>query len=70
MEITGADIISDPNGRTITILVDGTIDGSRLDGISFTAVATAIDGSALSPDMKVRLSNVRPKVTGYYQKKL
>ena len=70
VEITGADIISDPNGRTITILVDGTIDGSRLDGISFTAVATAIDGSALSPDMKVRLSNVRPKVTGYYQKKL
>lgn len=70
VEITGANIVSSVTGQTITIVVNGAIDGHLLDGIRFTAVATAIDGSALSPDMSVRLSKIRPKVTGYYQKKL
>lgn len=70
VDIVGANIMANADGQALTIKVTGTVEGRLLDGIEFVAVATAADGTALNPDMNVKLSNIRPKVTGYYQKKL
>lgn len=69
VSIEGAKVDANARGQEIAISISGEITG--LDGIEFTATATAApDGAALSPDMQIHLSNVRPRVSGYYQKEL
>lgn len=68
-KITGATLKPMAKDERVTIIVempDGGIHG--LDGIKFEAVATAEDGPALSPNMTISLSNIRPCVSGYYEK--
>ena len=55
--------------QEVNIRITGAI--TRLDGIHYEAVATAgAAGAALSPDMNIRVSKLRPTVSGYYQKEL
>ncbi|MCC8113797.1 MAG: hypothetical protein LIP03_07320 [Bacteroidales bacterium] len=65
VEIQGAKISANASNEAVTIKISGEVTG--VDGIEFEAVATAVDSSsALSPDMTIELSNIRPKATGYY----
>jgi len=67
--IEGAKIEANAQDQPVTIRITGSITG--LDGISFTARATATsDENALSPDMYLTLKNLRPCVSGYYEKEL
>lgn len=67
VDIKGANIPAMANNEKVTIYVDCPSDGFEgLNGIEFTAIATAIDGEPLSPNMTIELSNVRPKVGGHY----
>lgn len=70
-KITGATIKPMADNEHVTILVEMPEGGIHdLDGIKFEAVANAADGNALSPDMTIRLTNIRPCVSGYYEKEL
>ncbi|MDE7376840.1 MAG: hypothetical protein K2N16_08320 [Muribaculaceae bacterium] len=70
-KITGATIKPMADNEHVTILVEMPEGGiHNLDGIKFEAVATAADGQALSPAMTIRLTNIRPCVSGYYEKEL
>lgn len=69
VSIVGAEINANADNQEIVIRITGEI--TKLDGIQFSATATAApNGAALSPDMKIHLSDVRPCVSGYYQKEL
>lgn len=68
VDIVGADIDANASGQKVTIRITGEI--RRLDGILFEAKATAVAGQALSPDMTIKLTDIRPKVSGYYEKEL
>lgn len=48
----------------LAIVVSG--DVKHLDGMVFKATAVASDGKTLSPSMKVKLHNIRVKVSGSY----
>lgn len=70
-KITGATIKPMAKGEAVTIKVEMPADGIRyLDGIKFEATASAEDGPALSPDMNITLTDIRPCVSGYYQTEL
>ncbi len=45
-------------------------DITHLDGIYYRCVATSSGNSALSPNLTVTLKDMRPTVTGYYEKEL
>lgn len=67
VDIKGANIPALAKNEVVTIYVDCPGDGfDGLDGIEFTAIATAVSGEPLSPDMTIELTSVRPKVGGYY----
>lgn len=68
VEIVGASINANADKQKVTLRITGEIRG--LDGITFEAKARAADGSALRPDMKIRLTDVRPRVSGTYEKEL
>lgn len=68
VEIVGASINANADKQKVTLRITGEIRG--LDGISFEAKARAVDGSVLRPDMKIRLTDVRPRVSGIYEKEL
>lgn len=68
VDIVGADIDANASGQKVTIRITGEV--RRLDGIVFEARATAVAGQALSPDMTIKLTDIRPKVSGYYEKDL
>lgn len=69
VSIEGAKIDANANNQEVTLHITGAIRG--LDGIEFRAVATAsANGAALSPDMNIRISDLRPCVKGYYEKEL
>lgn len=69
VSIKGAEIPALAKNHDVRIFIECPGEGfSGLDGIEFTATATAVDnGTPLSPDMTIVLSNVRPKVGGYYE---
>lgn len=69
VSIVGAQVPAMASNDQVKIVVECPQGGfSGLDGIEFTAKASAAaDGKALSPDMTITLSNVRPKVGGYYE---
>ncbi|MDE6225472.1 MAG: hypothetical protein K2M25_04970, partial [Muribaculaceae bacterium] len=56
------------DNQDLEIVVTGEI--KYLDGITFEASGTAVESKPLSPDMKLTLTNLRPVVSGYYEKKL
>lgn len=67
--IEGANIMANANNQKVTLHITGEVTG--LDGIRFTAHAVAgSDEDALSPDMTIKLTDIRPVVNGYYQKEL
>ena len=68
VDIVGANIEANASSQKVTIRITGEIRG--LDGIIFEAHARAASGDALRPDMTIRLRDVRPRVSGYYEKEL
>ena len=69
VRIEGVHIADGSQAQEVNIRITGAI--TRLDGIHYEAVATAgAAGAALSPDMNIRVSKLRPTVSGYYQKEL
>ncbi len=68
VEITGANVDANASSQKVTIKITGEIRG--LDGIRFEARAKATSGDALRPDMTIRLRDIRPRVSGYYEKEL
>ena len=68
VEIVGANIDANADNQKVTLRITGEIRG--LGGIVFEARARAVDGSALRPDMKIRLTDIRPRVSGTYEKEL
>lgn len=67
VEIEGADIPAMADNQQLTLRITGKI--KHLDGITFEARAKAEDEKTLTPQMNITLTNVRPRVTGYYLKK-
>lgn len=69
VEIVGAELPAHAQGQQIEIRITGEV--TRLDGIRFVAkVRTENNTEALSPDMSITMSDIRPRVTGYYEKEL
>lgn len=69
VEIVGAQINANASQQKLTIRITGEI--TRLDGIEFVAKAKAgANAGVLKPDMKITLSDIRPVVSGYYEKEL
>lgn len=71
VEIKGGYIEANASGQLLDIEITGSI--TNLDGICYTAVAapkSGEDASALTPNMHIRLTNIRPTVSGYYQTEL
>lgn len=69
VEILGAQVPAMAQNHPVTLYITGPITG--LDGIEFIAHATAAQaGAALSPDLTVTLTDIRPTVSGYYNRKL
>ncbi|MCM1483906.1 MAG: hypothetical protein NC043_06190 [Muribaculaceae bacterium] len=69
VEIVGASVPANASSYKLTISITGEVKG--VDGIEFEARARSVQGmSPLSPDMHITLSDVRPKVSGYYEKEL
>lgn len=66
--ITGAKLDANAHDQEITLLITGEI--KHLDGLRYQAVATVSDSKTLSPDMSITLKDVRPVVSGYYEKEL
>lgn len=69
VKIEGLKINAGTAPQEVTVSITGDIKG--LDGIRYEAVATAgPGGQALSPGMHIRVTNLRPSVSGYYQSEL
>ncbi len=67
--LEGANI--QPNAKSQNVSIRTTGEFSGVDGVRFTAVVAAgSNEAALSPEMGIKLSNIRPRVNGYYQKEL
>lgn len=66
--IEGAEIDADARDQVITLRITGEI--RNLDGLVFTARVDAVDGETLNENMTISLTEIRPKVSGYYQKEL
>lgn len=68
VEITGARLSAMTKGQPITMTMHGTI--KMLDGLKYVVKVDQADSKALSPDMSIKLINVRPRVSGEYVRKL
>lgn len=69
VDIRGAKLNAGNDPQEVDIYITGQIRG--LDGIRYEAVATAgAQEDVLSPDMHIRVTNLRPTATGYYEKEL
>lgn len=71
VEIEGAEIIASSDPQPVDIHIKGTI--KDLAGIEFTATAIVPPGygdKVLRPDMTIKVSKLRPRVSGYYEKEL
>ncbi len=66
--VEGAKIDANANNQELTITISGEVRG--IDGIRFTALGLSDSETALSPNMTISLSNVRPCVSGYYEDEL
>ncbi len=68
VEIKGVTINAGRQPQTVHITITGNVTG--FDGIRYEAVARSGDNELLSPDMVIRLTDLRPTISGYYLKKL
>lgn len=69
VDILGGDVQANADSQPVRLYITGEI--KHLDGIEFVAVATAADSQVpLNPDMNVKLTNLRAKVSGVYNKEL
>lgn len=69
VEIEGVKLAASSQPQDVTIRITGSITG--LAGIHFEAVAEAgASEQVLRPDMSIKVSKLRPTVTGYYEKEL
>lgn len=69
VEIKGAQINATSNPQDVDIYITGTI--RDLAGVQFEATAIAAEGEkVLRPGMTIKVSQLRPTVTGYYEKEL
>lgn len=69
VEVKGANVAANAKDQQVEIYITGSI--THLDGLRFTATATPGEESApLAPDMHIAITDIRPVVSGYYQKKL
>lgn len=68
VSIEGAKIQANSKNAPVKIRITGEI--RNLDGIEFVAKASAASEDALTPDMTIKLSQIRPKASGYYEKEL
>lgn len=69
VQIEGATVNAGAQNQQIAIRITGQI--RNLDGIRFTALVTPGQQTApLAPNMNITLTNIRPVVSGYYQKEL
>ncbi|MDE6703422.1 MAG: hypothetical protein K2K00_07085, partial [Muribaculaceae bacterium] len=70
VKIEGAKLTAGSEPQTVDIHITGEIKGG-LDGIRYEVTATAgSDETPLKPDMKIIVTNLRPSVSGYYEKEL
>ena len=68
--IEGAQLHAGSEPQTVDIHISGEIRGG-LDGIRYEVIATAGDQeTTLSPTMTIKVTNLRPTVSGYYEKEL
>lgn len=68
-QLTEVTIPANADNEAVKLHLTEEISG--LDGIVFEAhVKAATEGETLSPDMTMKLTNIRPKVSGYYVKEL
>lgn len=68
VEITGADIKAMSAGQELTIVMSGAV--KMIDGVRFTVCIEEADSKTLTPDMSIKLSSIRAKVSGEYVKEL
>ncbi|MDE6643201.1 MAG: hypothetical protein K2K27_03790 [Muribaculaceae bacterium] len=66
--IEGATIKANTENQELEIYITGEI--KYLDGITFEASGVSVESKPLTPDMKLTLTNLRPVVSGYFDKKL
>lgn len=56
---------------TSDVVIELTGEVTHLDGVEFRATVSAgPDGKALAPDQTISLSNIRARISGYYEKEL
>lgn len=68
VEISGAHLKAMAKGEPITMTMTGTV--RMLDGLRYEVRVKQEDSKTLTPEMSIKLSNVRARVTGEYVKKL
>lgn len=69
VEIKGAQLSASDSPQDVDIYITGTI--RDLAGVQFEATAIAAGGDkVLRPDMTIKVTNLRPTATGYYEKEL
>lgn len=66
--IEGANIDANAKDQQVKLHITGEV--KNLDGIIFKAKIVAADPKVLTPDMHIYVKNVRPRVSGYYEKEL
>lgn len=69
-DVTISPVTIDANAQNQSVRLSVTGSIKNLDGMEFEAKALAEEGNPLSPDMSIVLKNVRPRVSGYYEKEL
>ncbi len=69
VEIEGVHITASSQPQDVNIRITGDVTG--FDGIRYEATATAGPGDkVLDANMSISVTNLRPTVSGYYQKEL
>lgn len=68
VEISGAHLKAMAKDEPITMTMTGTV--RMLDGLRYEVRVKQEDSKTLTPEMSIRLNNVRARVTGEYVKKL
>lgn len=69
VQIIGLQLAASTQPQDVEITITGEI--RHLDGISLTATATAKGTeNVLRPNMNIKVTNLRPTVSGYYEKEL
>ena len=71
VRLTADKIEANTEAQPVTVtaeLPEGGFCG--LGGLSFYVTSASVDGAPLAPDMQIKLADIRPRVSGYFIKKL